>query len=264
MWRVPIARASGCRSASVSVRHYSSRNAARQNSSRAVVRSEAGVNRSWTRQVDGGCCRGPHSDPSRRGFCRVRRAHFLCGGTGDGAAAMTAKWETPKHPSSKTLFEYLREHARNGVPNPFTDQLAKAAKTLRQTYNVFVHPARANGTAHGGGGVGWRQAHGLDGHAESVRLQDEHRPGDEGRSGERAGDRSGLRRWIRREAHARRGARSGAPGEGGGQAGVVAMDPRRGIHLGLFPTGGGDRHRSGDGRRAQDDLVASHQHQLGR
>ena len=53
------------------------------------------------------------------------------------AAAKTAKWETKDHPSSKTLFEYLREHARGGVPaNPFTDQLTKAAKTLRQSYHV--------------------------------------------------------------------------------------------------------------------------------
>jgi CO/xanthine dehydrogenase Mo-binding subunit len=53
------------------------------------------------------------------------------------AASKTAKWETKDHPSSKTLFDYLREHARNGVPtNPFADQVAKAAKSLRQSYHV--------------------------------------------------------------------------------------------------------------------------------
>jgi isoquinoline 1-oxidoreductase len=52
------------------------------------------------------------------------------------AAAKTAKWTTPSHPSSRTLFEYLREHARNMAKNPFSDQLSKAAKTLKATYNV--------------------------------------------------------------------------------------------------------------------------------
>jgi isoquinoline 1-oxidoreductase len=53
------------------------------------------------------------------------------------AAAKTARWQTAPHPSSKTLFTYLREHARGGMPNnPFADQLSKAAKTVRQTYDV--------------------------------------------------------------------------------------------------------------------------------
>jgi isoquinoline 1-oxidoreductase len=52
------------------------------------------------------------------------------------AASQTAAWETAPHPSSKTLFAYLREHARNLPKNPFTDEMARAAKSLRQTYNV--------------------------------------------------------------------------------------------------------------------------------
>jgi isoquinoline 1-oxidoreductase len=52
------------------------------------------------------------------------------------AASQTAVWETAAHPSSKTLFAYLREHARNLPKNPFTDDMARAAKSLRQTYNV--------------------------------------------------------------------------------------------------------------------------------
>jgi isoquinoline 1-oxidoreductase len=52
------------------------------------------------------------------------------------AASQTAVWETTPHPSSKTLFAYLREHARNLPKNPFTDEMTKAAKSLRQTYNV--------------------------------------------------------------------------------------------------------------------------------
>jgi CO/xanthine dehydrogenase Mo-binding subunit len=53
------------------------------------------------------------------------------------AIAATATWETAKHPSSGELFGYLREHARGGVPkNPFVDEVTKAGKSLRQTYDV--------------------------------------------------------------------------------------------------------------------------------
>ena len=51
--------------------------------------------------------------------------------------AKTAKWETTSHPSSKTLFSYLKEHAQGGLPaNPFPDEIAQAKQALRQTYNV--------------------------------------------------------------------------------------------------------------------------------
>ena len=52
------------------------------------------------------------------------------------AVAETAKWETAPHPSSKELFDYLRKHARNIPANPFTEEMSKAAKSLKQTYNV--------------------------------------------------------------------------------------------------------------------------------
>jgi isoquinoline 1-oxidoreductase len=53
------------------------------------------------------------------------------------AVAKTAKWEPAPHPSSKELFEYLKEHAEGGVPeNPFADELAHAKQVLRQTYHV--------------------------------------------------------------------------------------------------------------------------------
>ena len=53
------------------------------------------------------------------------------------AVAKTAKWESAPHPSSKELFDYLKQHVPDGVPqNPFADELAQAKKTLRQTYQV--------------------------------------------------------------------------------------------------------------------------------
>jgi len=51
------------------------------------------------------------------------------------AASATATWEPAPHPSSEEAFDVLRQRAHGGVPaNPFRDELAKAAKTLRQTY----------------------------------------------------------------------------------------------------------------------------------
>lgn len=53
------------------------------------------------------------------------------------AIAATAKWEAVPHPSSQELYDYLAQHARGGVPqNPFADEVAKAPKSLRQTYHV--------------------------------------------------------------------------------------------------------------------------------
>jgi isoquinoline 1-oxidoreductase len=52
-----------------------------------------------------------------------------------GAVSDTAKWNTAPHPASSGLYDYLRQHAR--VPkNPFADEVAKAPKSLRQTYHV--------------------------------------------------------------------------------------------------------------------------------
>jgi isoquinoline 1-oxidoreductase len=53
------------------------------------------------------------------------------------AVAETAKWEQPPHPSSATLYDYLKEHAQGGVPaNPFADELAAAKQKLRQEYHA--------------------------------------------------------------------------------------------------------------------------------
>lgn len=52
------------------------------------------------------------------------------------AISATAKWETTPQPSSKELFDYLKQNARGGTPtNPFAAELA-GAKVVRQTYHV--------------------------------------------------------------------------------------------------------------------------------
>ena len=53
------------------------------------------------------------------------------------AIAETAKWEQPPHPSSASLYDYLKQHAQGGVPaNPFADDLAAAKQVLRQDFHV--------------------------------------------------------------------------------------------------------------------------------
>jgi isoquinoline 1-oxidoreductase len=52
------------------------------------------------------------------------------------AVAGTARWETTPHPSSERLYDHLREHAAGTAGSPFADELAKAARSLRQTYHV--------------------------------------------------------------------------------------------------------------------------------
>jgi len=53
------------------------------------------------------------------------------------AIAKTAKWETPAHPSSAGLSDYLKQHiSGEGQTNPFADEVAKAKQSLRQEYHV--------------------------------------------------------------------------------------------------------------------------------
>ncbi|HWV99473.1 MAG TPA: molybdopterin cofactor-binding domain-containing protein [Candidatus Acidoferrum sp.] len=53
------------------------------------------------------------------------------------AVEKTAKWELAPHPSSKGLFEYLKQHVRGGLPpNPFAEELTRAKQALHQTYQV--------------------------------------------------------------------------------------------------------------------------------
>jgi isoquinoline 1-oxidoreductase subunit beta len=53
------------------------------------------------------------------------------------AIARTGVWKSTPQPPSSKLYDDLRQHARGGVPeSPWADELASAAKTVRQTYNV--------------------------------------------------------------------------------------------------------------------------------
>ena len=48
----------------------------------------------------------------------------------------SAKWDAPAQPSSKQLFEDLRQHARGDLKNPFADAVASTAKSFKQSYTV--------------------------------------------------------------------------------------------------------------------------------
>ncbi len=78
------------------------------------------------------------------------------------AIAETARWESAPHPSSGELSEYLRTHARGGVPeNPFAVEVAGSAKSLRRTYQVAyvqhapMEPRAAVAEWDGGGVTVW-------------------------------------------------------------------------------------------------------------
>jgi isoquinoline 1-oxidoreductase len=47
-----------------------------------------------------------------------------------------ASWQESPHPSSSEVYEHLRRHTRGEPRNPFAEELAKATRTLKQTYHV--------------------------------------------------------------------------------------------------------------------------------
>src|SRR5687768_6213200 len=71
------------------------------------------------------------------GFVAVAGPKTFAGDQALDALAGAAEWETAPHVASKNLYDHLRKTARGGVPaNPFGDELSKAAKKLKQTFNV--------------------------------------------------------------------------------------------------------------------------------
>ncbi len=53
------------------------------------------------------------------------------------AISETADWKPVPQPSSTELFSYLKDNAKGGMPkNPFAADVAKAPKSLRQSYHV--------------------------------------------------------------------------------------------------------------------------------
>ena len=53
------------------------------------------------------------------------------------AASKTAKWNSPPHPSSEELYDYLRSHAqRRGSRGSFEEALKTTNRKFRETYNI--------------------------------------------------------------------------------------------------------------------------------
>jgi isoquinoline 1-oxidoreductase len=53
------------------------------------------------------------------------------------AIAATAQWTSAPHPPSSEVYDYLRQRARGGVPpNPFAEEMGKAAQVIRQSYRT--------------------------------------------------------------------------------------------------------------------------------
>jgi len=79
-------------------------------------------------------------------FVGVAAPSKLAAGKALDSIAETARWEDAPHPSSGELSNYLRDHARGGVPaNPFADEVAKGAKTLKQTYDTVPRKSLPDG-----------------------------------------------------------------------------------------------------------------------
>jgi isoquinoline 1-oxidoreductase len=47
-----------------------------------------------------------------------------------------AQWQRAPHPSSKELFGYLKQHAREPVSNPFAEEASRAKQVVRASYQV--------------------------------------------------------------------------------------------------------------------------------
>ena len=168
------------------------------------------------------------------------------------AVAKTAKWDETAMPSSDELVRLPSQNVAGGVPsNPFAADVAKAAKSLRATYTIAyvqhapLEPRTAVAEWDDGKLTVWtatQNPFGVRGElAKAFRLA--------GRRGAR--DRARFRQRVRRQAHGRVRDRSRAARPGGEEAGHAALDARGGIHLGLFPPGGGDRRGSVARRRGR-------------
>ncbi len=159
---------------------------------------------------------------------------------------------TTASPSSQEIFDYLRKHVRGEAPiNPYAEELANAGRVLKQTYDVsyIQHTPMETRAAvaewNGDKLTVWTgTSNPFSCRGELARTF--HVPDDGVRV---IVPDYGRRFW--RKTH-RRGSRGGcAPGPGGRQTRVVKVDPRGRIHLGLFPSRGGHRHRSLIGRQGQ-------------
>ena len=107
-----------------------------------------------------------------------------------------------------------------------------------------------------------RQADRLDRHAAPVWRPQRARRGvsHSRRSRARHHARHGL--GLRRQAHRRSGDRSGAAREGRKPPGQACLDARRGVHLGILPSGRRDRREVRRGRRRAPRVVGVRQLEL--
>ena len=164
------------------------------------------------------------------------------------AIAVTAQWETVPHPSSRELFDHLRQHAQGGVPaNPFPEELARAKQVLRQTYQVAyvqhapLEPRVALAEWQDGKLTVWTGTQAPFGYhgelARTFRLSNDQvrvvvpdfGSGFGGKhTGEAAVEAARLARAAKRPVS-------------------LALDPGGGVHVGLFSPGRTDRRRGQPG-----------------
>ena len=82
-------------------------------------------------------------------FVGVAAPNMLAAERAVDALARTATWETTPLPPSTEIYDYLRQQARGVPQNPFADDVAGAAKSLRATYHTAYIAHAPMGTRAG-------------------------------------------------------------------------------------------------------------------
>ena len=119
--------------------------------------------------------------------------------------------------------------------------LASAAHRLEADLHRRLHRARAARTARRRGRMERRQAHRVDRDAAALRRARRTGGGLSHSRRERARHRARYRLGLRRKAHREAAIEAARLAKAAGKPVKVGLDPRRGIHLGVFPSG--RRHR---------------------
>ena len=154
-----------------------------------------------------------------------------------------------------------RDEARTDEKGSVETALPEADRVLDGVLPRRLHPARPDGAPRRGGRVERGPPHRLGRLRRALPRAAGPGRGARHPAGARPRDRARHGRGLRREAHRRGRPRGGTPRPRRREARLGAVDPRGGVHLGVLPTGGGDRVSRWPERRGLARGLGLHQHQ---
>jgi isoquinoline 1-oxidoreductase len=164
------------------------------------------------------------------------------------ANAVQTRWTTqPGQPSSDTVYDYFKKNAdgRQQTPAIESIQIPSGARIFDASYRIpyIAHTPlepRAASPMRGGRRPSDRHVapFGVRRARRSVSHSRRPRPRDRARHGI----------GLRRQAHGGRRDRGGAPRESRRKTGEARVDARRGVHVGVLPSGRRHRHQERRGR----------------